>query len=163
MGKFIGSFDHCLDQKNRLRLPAKLKSDLGSEAPIIMKGYGESIYIYPANMLDTIVDNITSRLAEIERQLRAEIGLSEQDREKLVKELKTQRICFANIRNIEEDNQGRFTLNQQLRAYAKIEKNVVFNGAGNRIELWSKEIWEDYTSGENGTGDTMLQVSVFGG
>ena len=49
----------------------------------------------------------------------------------------------------EEDNQGRVLLPANLREFAHIKKDVVFCGVGNRAELWAKEVYDEYFSGDD--------------
>ena len=56
------------------------------------------------------------------------------------------RFLFSSAIEIEEDNQGRFLLPSNLKTYANINKEVVFIGVGNRIELWASERWEEYSN-----------------
>lgn len=46
----------------------------------------------------------------------------------------------------EIDKQGRILIPANLREYAKIEKDVIFIGVSTRVEIWSKEVWEEYSN-----------------
>ena len=61
---------------------------------------------------------------------------------------KSLRLLLASAFEAEEDNQGRILVPQELRDYAKIKKQIVFIGAGNRVEIWAEEVWEDYSTGD---------------
>ena len=54
------------------------------------------------------------------------------------------RRIYKNIIDIEEDKQGRFTISPKLREELKIVKDVVFIGMGNTIELWAKEVYDEF-------------------
>ena len=66
------------------------------------------------------------------------------------------RMLFSSAVEIEEDNQGRFLLPASLKNFANIQKDVIFVGVGNRVELWSKESWLDYSSKANASFDQIL-------
>ena len=50
---------------------------------------------------------------------------------------------------VEPDEQGRFILPANLKDFAKIDKNIVINGAGSKVEIWSEEKWDSYSAIEN--------------
>ena len=117
----LGNFQHTLDDKNRIRLPAKYREKLGNEY-ILMPGIDGCIFLYPAD-------------AE-EKFLRA-VEEMEFDAEKA--DLIT-RIAAISA-TVEADSQGRFMLTTDLLKFAKIDKDVRIRGAFNKIEIWSEEIY----------------------
>jgi MraZ protein len=60
----------------------------------------------------------------------------------------------------EEDNQGRIVLNPVLRKYAKIDKDVVFIGAVTRIEIWAKEVYDEYFGGDVNVDDVYAKLGL---
>ncbi|MEG1706169.1 MAG: cell division/cell wall cluster transcriptional repressor MraZ, partial [Clostridia bacterium] len=46
--------------------------------------------------------------------------------------------------SVECDGQGRFNLPTNLKSYAKIDKDIYVIGAGNKVEIWSKEVWDKH-------------------
>ena len=54
------------------------------------------------------------------------------------------RFFFSGATEVELDKQGRINVPGNLRQYAKLEKECVVLGVSNRVEIWSKRIWEDY-------------------
>ena len=60
-----------------------------------------------------------------------------------------QRELYSNAADVELDKQGRTVIPQKLRDYAKLEKEVFIVGVGNRIEIWSKNNWNDRISDPN--------------
>ena len=117
----LGNFQHTLDDKNRIRLPAKYREKLGNEY-ILMPGIDGCIFLYPASAEDKFLQaveemefdsdkaDIISRIAEISA-------------------------------TVEADTQGRFMLTPDLIKFAKIDKDVRIRGAFKRIEIWSEEIY----------------------
>ncbi|MBQ7348594.1 MAG: division/cell wall cluster transcriptional repressor MraZ, partial [Clostridia bacterium] len=65
------------------------------------------------------------------------------------KQLKAARYILYNSWEAEEDKQGRILLPENLRKFAKIEKNVIVFKGPNCIEIWSEEVWNDYFNDVN--------------
>ena len=65
------------------------------------------------------------------------------------KQLKAARFVLYNSWDAEEDKQGRILLPENLRKYAKIEKNVIVFKGPNCVEIWSEEVWNDYFNDVN--------------
>lgn len=127
----IGTFRHQLDQKNRFRIPAKLKEELGSEL-VLTLGTGGALELFSAEALRVSV------LSKMEN-----ISLFDEQAQKSL------RVLLSSAHELEEDNQGRFLLPQNLKTKASISKNIVIIGVGNRLEIWAEEKWNDYTDGLN--------------
>lgn len=134
---FYGSFNHSLDEKNRCRIPARLRKQLGEGTPVIVKGQDRCLYIYSER-----------HIKDMEEQLKNANAQQHQ--------LKALRLFLASMYNIEEDKQKRFTLNNTLKEYANIEKEIVFVGVNGRIELWNKEAWDSYSN-----VDVMSESEMF--
>ena len=122
----LGEYYHQLDEKNRIRLPSKLKAQLG-EKYVVLKGSNSCLFVFSQNELETTINE----------KLKA-LPLSD------IKAQKSVRMLFSSCYEVEEDNQGRFLLPAYLREFAGIKKNVVSIGAGNRVEIWDEEAWKRY-------------------
>ncbi|MBE5754840.1 MAG: division/cell wall cluster transcriptional repressor MraZ [Clostridiales bacterium] len=124
------NYSHQLDAKNRMRIPAKLREQLG-EGYAITVGTGGCLYVYTAEQLKEVKAKLSNINAYREKQLKAA------------------RFILYNTWEAEEDKQGRILLPENLRKFAKIEKNVkVFQGP-NCIEIWSEEVWNEYFNDVN--------------
>ena len=116
----VGNFQHALDDKNRIRLPAKHREVLGNSY-ILMPGLNGCIFVYPAEqeqkLLQVIqdLDSFDPERAEWIRSI-AEFSAT-----------------------AEADSQGRFMLPQDLLEIAGIKKNVRIVGAISKVEIWSEE------------------------
>lgn len=120
-----GEYNHQLDAKNRIRIPAKLKKELGEEY-YFTKGEGGCISVFPKSTVDAQFEKLNQiKLSETEKQ-------------------KSLRLFAKSFVSGEEDNQGRVVLNPALKSYAGIKKDLVICGAVNRIEIWAKEVYETY-------------------
>ena len=130
---FYGKYEHSLDNKYRLRIPSRLREELfkdelrpSKDNPFcIAKNDEGSLVIFPAS---TIKKN---------GEKSQDIGVPREKRNKLL-------VFLSSVYPIDEDAQGRFTLNATLREYAGIKKDIVFVGDCDRITLWDKTRWEAY-------------------
>lgn len=122
---FIGEYSHSLDTKNRIIVPAKLREGLGDKF-IITKGLDGCLYAYPMD-----------EWAILEEKLRT-LPLTNKDARAFV------RFFFSGACEVETDKQGRGLIPANLKEYACIEKEIVTIGALTRVEIWSKEKWEEY-------------------
>lgn len=125
---YVGKYNHQLDQKNRLRIPAKLKGELGENFAIV-RGTSGCLFIYSAEQFAALYEAKAKEISFV-----TEEGKEATD---------ALRKMVATMSVPEEDNQGRFILDANLRKVAKINKNVVFVGMFDRIELWAAEVYEE--------------------
>lgn len=118
-----GKFNHQLDQKNRLRIPFRLKASLGNDF-VIMRGTRGCLFVFSAEQFADFYNKV------------GQVPMSDSREQDALTRL------FSAVSYPEEDNQGRFVLDADMRKLAKIQKNVVFVGFPNRIELWAEEVYE---------------------
>lgn len=119
-----GEYDHQIDAKNRIRIPAKLK---GNEDKLYFsKGTNGCIFVFYEAA-------IREKLEKIE-----EIKIADVDKQKGA------RAFTKSLRLVELDTQGRLVVPPELKAFAKIKKDIKICGAGSRIEIWSKEVYDEY-------------------
>ena len=124
------NYSHQLDAKNRMRIPAKLREELGENYSITV-GSGNCLYVYNKEQMETVKATLKNVSPYREKQLKAA------------------RFILYNTWQAEEDKQGRILLPENLRKYAKIEKNIIVFKGPNCIEIWSEEVWNDYFSDVN--------------
>lgn len=132
---FMGEYNHTIDAKGRLIVPSKFRDVLGSEF-VVTKGLDGCLFVYP-----------NEEWTNIEEKFR-DIPLTTKDARKF------SRFFFAGAANCEVDKQGRILLPQVLREFADLQKDVVLVGVLSRIEIWSKDRWQD-----TNTYDDMDEVA----
>lgn len=120
----IGEYEHSLDAKGRLIMPAKFREDIG-EKFIITKGLDGCLFAYS-----------TEEWKKFEEKL-STLPISNKDARAFT------RFFFAGAMDCELDKQGRFLISSNLRQFAGFEKDVVIVGMNSRIEIWSKEKWQE--------------------
>ncbi len=135
---FLGEYNHNIDSKQRVIVPSKFREGLGASF-VITKGYDECIFIYDLEEWEVLVNKVKS-LPKGDPTVR-----------------KFERFFIGGASILEIDSQGRVVLPKTLKDYAKIEKEVVFLGVSNRIELWSKSAWDKYNDEENFVDDTLAE------
>ena len=126
----ISSFEHSVDAKGRVFIPAKWREDLGDTIVITrdMSGGGDGRCLFGMS-----VDVWKEMLERFNR-----VAISD------VKAQNAMRMMFAGASDCELDKQGRVLLSAGLRQYAGIDKDAVLIGMGNRIEIWSQERWRQW-------------------
>lgn len=117
---FIGSQAGQLDDKNRIRIPAKFKEDMGKEF-YLTRGAGNCIQVMPKATFDRMT-------APFEK-----IPFSDVEARGAVS------VFLSTVEQPEEDSQGRFVLPVQCKQYAHIDKKLIFKGAGDYVEIWRDE------------------------
>lgn len=127
---FIGEYIHKMDSRGRVNIPKKLRENLG-EKFYLTKGLDYCLFLFPED-----------EWRRFEMKLK-ELPLTKKSAREFT------RVFFSGACECELDKQGRVNLPQNLVAYSKIEKAISIIGVGERIELWSQERWENYSSEEN--------------
>ena len=124
---FMGEYQHSLDDKGRLIIPSKLREGLG-EKFILTRGLDHSLFVYPLPEWKLMEDRMKS-LPTTQADARAFV-----------------RLFFSGAVDCEPDKQWRVSIPQNLREHAKINKDLYILGVSTRIEIWAKEVWEDYST-----------------
>ena len=112
-----GTYEHSIDAKGRLFIPAKLREELGVTFYLAM-GVDECLAIYPQETWN----RFTEKFASLPMSQSAAM-----------------RPLFANASKCELDSQGRIVIPQKLRKYAGLEKDAVIIGVNDRAEIWSAD------------------------
>ena len=139
---FMGEYDHTLDPKGRMIVPAKFREELG-ERFILTMGLDGCLFAYPMGEWEQFVDRLRTLPGTKEgRQL--------------------QRHFMAGAAEVDVDKQGRFLIPGKLREQAGLVKDVVLVGVLSKIELWSKERWEEVEGDGNNMDDVAENMAQYG-
>lgn len=122
---FMGEYQHSVDEKGRMIIPAKFRDALGS-AFVITRGLDHCLFVYPQEEWGVLEQKLKS------------LPLMKSDARAFT------RFFFSGAIECELDKQGRVNIPSNLREHAKIDKETVVIGVSNRVEIWSKEAWEGY-------------------
>ncbi|MEI5906071.1 division/cell wall cluster transcriptional repressor MraZ [Bacillus spongiae] len=122
---FMGEYHHNIDQKGRVIVPAKFREHLG-DSFVITRGLDQCLFGYPIDEWKLLEDKLKA------------LPLTKKDARAFT------RFFFSGATECELDKQGRVNLPSTLTKYASLEKECVILGVSNRVEIWSKTLWEDY-------------------
>lgn len=141
---FLSIFEHKLNKKNQVTLPAKLREELEREA-LESKSDSKTLFLYSPDPRCLYVYT-RKNIDETILRLRA-LGTDADFR----------RGVISRITEIEPDPQGRFVLPEPVRKAAGIKQTVVWLGNIDRIELWSKERWDEAQAKVEPTFEEKMQ------
>ena len=121
----MGEYRHNIDDKKRLVIPSKFRSELGNEF-ILTRGLDKCLFIYSKHEWNKIVDKLKS------------LPFTQKDARNFT------RFFLSGATVCEIDQSGRISITSPLIEYADITKECVIIGANDRLEIWSKESWESF-------------------
>jgi MraZ protein len=121
----IGEYQHNIDEKGRVIVPAKFREDLG-ELFYIAKGLDGCLFVFSKSEWTSLEDKIKNIPISQSRGL--------------------QRFFFSGATEVQPDKQGRILIPQSLRDYAELKKDITFVGVSSRAEIWEKSKWEETNS-----------------
>lgn len=124
---FMGEYNHSIDTKGRVIVPAKFREVLG-DAFVVTKGLDGCLYGYSNEEWKAFEDKL------------GKLPITNKNTRQFT------RFFLAGAAECEVDKQGRILLPAVLREFAGLEKDVVLVGVASRIEIWSKEKWTEVTS-----------------
>lgn len=126
---FMGEYNHTIDAKGRLIVPAKFREELG-EAFVITNGNDGCLNIYTEEAWETFLGKL--KLLPNNRDTRSIV-----------------RKFVSQANRVEVDKQGRILIPTVLRDYAELDKDVVLAGAIDKIEVWDKSKWDAETDADD--------------
>ena len=118
-----GRYEHTVDAKNRMFVPAKFKEALGASFKVTYNDFNKCILVYS--------DDEWSKYEEKISQLPS---LQFED---------FIRSIYSNTVDVQIDSQGRIVLPQFLKDKVNIQKNVLVMGVGSHLEIWAQEEYEE--------------------
>lgn len=121
---FMGEFEHTVDDKGRLAIPAKIRGKF-ADGLVVTRGLDGCLFVYTPTGWASLAGKIAS------------LPLSQRNARSF------QRIMFSGATDCQLDQQGRFVLPAFLRSYAAIGNEVVIIGVSTRLEIWAKERWQE--------------------
>ena len=124
---FMSEYNHSIDAKGRVIVPAKFREALGDEF-VVTKGLDGCLFVFPKDEWKAFEEKLKS------------LPMSNKDARKFV------RFLLAGAATVELDKQGRILIPTVLREFAGLEKDVVVVGVGSRVEIWDKSRWDEATT-----------------
>jgi len=126
---FRGQFEHSLDAKNRLSVPARFRAQL-SDGVVLSRWVDPCIAIWTPKALTDFTESVTSGLNPMTPTAR-----------------KIKGFFIGGAFDAELDSSGRVTLNQTLLDHAGIEREVTVVGLDDHIEVWDRGRWSEAQQG----------------
>ncbi len=127
---FLGKYRHAVDEKGRTNVPSKHRDVLKLEPSphlVLTKGLDGCLYLLPLTTWQKLQARLEREEFQSERQARYFERMLIEDGDVQV-----------------PDAQGRIQLSKELRAFAKIDREVLIYGVGTRMEIWSPEVFDEY-------------------
>ena len=122
---FIGEHKQKMDTKGRVVVPSKFRDELGNQV-VVTKGLGEQcLYAFSRESWEKVVNKLE------------ELPMTN------MKVRNFNRFFLAGANNLEADKLGRVLVSSALREYALLDKEVVWVGVGNRMEIWDVDKWKE--------------------
>jgi len=141
---FIGEYQHSVDQKGRVAIPAKFRATLKKGA-VVTKGLDKCLFLYPKKNWKELAAKI------------ANLPISQKDARAFG------RLMLGGAMDVDIDKQGRINLPGYLRGYANIKTNAVVAGLYNRLEIWNSKDWDTYkSSAEKDSSDIAEHLGNLG-
>lgn len=133
---FRGEYSHTIDAKGRTIVPSKLREGLG-ESFVLTKGLDGCLMAYSSDEWEKFEEKLQS------------LPITNKNARKIVRHFS------GGAADVDCDGQGRILIPSNLREYASLAKDAVFLGMGNRVEIWSRESYD-----EDGTYEDMDEVAM---
>ena len=121
----MGEYHHNIDEKGRLIIPSKFRSELGDKF-IITRGLDKCLFVYSEDEWNKFIEKLKA------------LPLTNKDARNFT------RFLLSGVTACEFDRQGRINISSSLVIYASLTKECVIIGANDRLEIWSEELWNDF-------------------
>jgi len=135
----LGTYEHTIDDKNRLTLPAKFRESF-AEGIVVTRGLDGCLYAYRRPDWDRLVE---SRLATMD-------PFSPEGR-------RIQRFFFSGAAEADLDKQGRVMIPPQLLQHAQLGREVVIAGMRDHLEIWDLEAWRAELADVEGSAEDVAE------
>jgi MraZ protein len=141
---FIGEYTYSIDDKKRLAVPPKFRTQL-KKGGVITRGLDNCLFLYSRDEWEKLAQKLS------------EMPLSRADARGF------SRIMLSGAMEVDFDNLGRILVPDYLKDYAGLKKKVVIAGLYNRIEVWDEDIWKAYKEKtEKEAGDIAERLNELG-
>lgn len=135
---FIGEYEHTLDEKKRVSLPKAFRSAMGKKM-VMTRGLDNCLFMYPR----TSWEKVAAKLQELSFAQADTRGFN--------------RFILSGAAEVEVDAAGRILIPEHQKQFAGLQKNVVFAGVSDRVEIWDKDTWNKYKARIEKQADAMAE------
>jgi MraZ protein len=135
----LGEYDHTLDEKNRLTLPARFRQAF-ADGIVITRGMDGCLNGYTRSDWERFVEERLERLDPLSKEAR-----------------QMSRFMFSGASETELDKQGRVMVPAALTAHAKIDREVVVAGVRDHVEIWDRAAWRTQLEEVEGSVESVAE------
>ncbi|MFH1694671.1 MAG: division/cell wall cluster transcriptional repressor MraZ [Patescibacteria group bacterium] len=135
---FIGEFQHNLDIKGRVAIPAKFRKGISGGA-IITRGLDHCLFIFTRKDWEALAKRLVA------------LPLSQANSRAFV------RLMLSGASDVKLDSQGRILIPDYLRGYAKLKKSAKVIGVYDRMEIWDENSWQQYKAKTESSSDEIAE------
>jgi MraZ protein len=139
---FLGQYQHSLDEKGRLTIPARFR-DLLDQGAYITQGFDRNLMVMTPTAFEQVYERITS------------VSLTEPSARLL------RRLIFSNAYPVEVDKAGRILVPQNLRQFLNLEGDAVVVGQGEYFEIWLPSDWNQQVKNLQDSDANANRFSAF--
>ncbi len=141
---FIGEYNHAIDNKGRLAIPSKFRTELKKGA-VVTRGLDHCLFLYTEDEWQKLAERL------------AALPISQSNTRAFA------RLMLAGAMDAKLDSHGRIIIPQYLRKFSSIKKKAVIAGLFNRLEIWNEDKWEAYkATTEKNSGDIAEKLGELG-
>jgi MraZ protein len=124
---FIGEYEHSLDDKKRISLPKAFRAGLGKKV-VMTRGLDNCLFVYSRGAWEKVAGKLQ------------ELSFAQADTRGF------NRFILSGAAEVEVDSAGRILIPDHQKQFAGLQKNVVFAGVSDRVEVWDAARWNTYKS-----------------
>ncbi len=135
---FLGEFEHNMDDKGRLAVPARFREGLG-DGVVITRGFDRCLMGFPRLTWEQLAQQVSS------------LSLGQSDARNI------RRLLFSGAADVQLDRQGRILIPQNLREYAGLGEQVIVTGLNTHFEIWSDTRWREVLDGLDVNGGVIAE------
>lgn len=135
----LGEYEHTIDEKGRLTLPAKFRQALAGGV-VLTRGLDACVYTYPADDWRKLVESRLAPLDPLNREARV-----------------MERFFFSGATEVHPDRQGRVMIPQALIEHAGLGREVVVAGVRDRLEIWDRAAWREQLKEVKGSAEDVAE------
>lgn len=134
----VGEFTHTLDEKKRVSLPARFRSELGKSI-VITRGLDGCLFIYSTSEWKKFVAKLS------------ELSMGSSDSRAF------NRFIVGGAVETDIDSSGRILVPDYLKEFAKLGEKIILAGVSNRVEVWNEDAWKSYSDQLVGKADLLAE------
>ena len=135
----LGEYEHTIDDKNRLTLPAKFRAAFAGGL-VVTRGLEGCLLAYPSPDWEDMVESWLADLGPFSKESR-----------------RVQRFFFAGATEAELDKQGRVMIPAALIQHGGLGRNVVIAGVRDHLEIWDSAAWRKELKEVEGSAEDVAE------